>query len=90
MWTVSALAGLLFMLIKPRSLKLVTCIALTAGITFSAMAVGAAWDHNPQEEFHSADQVHWGALLSIGLSWLVVISSMFGLAGWLRSRSATE
>ena len=90
LWLTGALAALLFILIKPRPLRLVGAVALTAGITFSAIAIGAAWQHNPQEELHSVDAVSWVTLLGIGFSWLVAISSLFLLVGWLRLRASAK
>ena len=28
----------------------------------------AAWDHNPQEEFHTDVEIHWKAWLPIGIA----------------------
>ena len=59
------------------------------GTAFGVMAMYAAWQHNPQGVFHKAGQVHWGAWLFVGLSWLgptllaavpvLVLVAVFGL-----------
>jgi hypothetical protein len=43
--------------------------------TCAGLMMAAAWDHNPQEEFHGAAGIQWGPWLGIGLGWF--------LAGWL-------
>ena len=37
------------------------------------MAMAAAWDHNPMEEFHGADGIHWAEWLFIGGSWFLAL-----------------
>ena len=42
--------------------------------------MAAAWQHNPQGEFHDAVAVHWAAWLSVGASWLGVVGVVSALA----------
>ena len=61
-----------------------SAIAWKRGGLFSAMigvaaglfAMWAAWDHNPQQEFHGVDGVNWSAWLAIGASWTVAIGGV--------------
>lgn len=39
----------------------------------AVMAMGAAWGHNPDEEFHSAAGVQWGRWLTIGFVWFFTL-----------------
>ena len=42
----------------------------------AGLAMYAAWDHNPQLAFHEDGGVHWGAWLTIGLTWFVAIAGI--------------
>jgi hypothetical protein len=46
-----------------------------AGCVLGAMVAGfvmyAAWDHNPQEEFHGMNGIQWLPWFGVGLSWFV-------------------
>ena len=46
------------------------------GIAFGIWMMCAAWDHNPQGEFHNENGVEWGNLLGIGLGWFVAVSGI--------------
>jgi hypothetical protein len=35
--------------------------------------MAAAWDHNPQEVYHSAAGIAWGAWLAIGIGWFLAL-----------------
>ena len=57
-------------------------VALTAG----AFATYAAWEHNPQGEFHEVDAagttiVHWIDLLLVGGSWFGLTLGALCLGG---------
>lgn len=61
-----------------RSLAIVAAFCSALGFAVAALAMYAAWDHNPQGEFHelAADGkrlVHWGSWAAVGLSWFVVV-----------------
>ena len=49
------------------------------GLAASTLAMVAAWDHNPQSEFHEELRIHWEALLYIGASWFVLVGLIAGL-----------
>lgn len=53
-------------------------IALAVGSVVGAFNMYAAWQHNPQCEFHCEGTIVWGNWLLVGASWLVV-----GAAGTL-------
>jgi hypothetical protein len=46
-------------------------VAALAGIAAGAFTMWAAWDHNPQGEFHDGSEIHWAYWLSIGLAWFI-------------------
>jgi hypothetical protein len=51
----------------------------------AAWMMAAAWDHNPQEEFHGAAGIQWGPWLAIGLSWFLALwlpLAVLGLILW--------
>lgn len=54
-------------------------IAITIGVVLGALAAAlsmfAAWDHNPQGEFHASGNVHWRSLLAVGGSWFVALGT---------------
>jgi hypothetical protein len=35
-----------------------------------------AWDHNPQLAFHEEGIIHWGAWLTIGVTWFLAIAGV--------------
>lgn len=35
--------------------------------------INAAWQHNPQGEFHDESGIRWGSLLVIGASWFLLV-----------------
>ena len=41
----------------------------------SLVALGMAWDHNPQGEYwdYTTGEVHWLPFLGVGLSWFVIV-----------------
>jgi hypothetical protein len=43
------------------------------GIMVSGFVMYAAWDHNPQGEFHGTNGVQWLHWFGLGLSWFVPI-----------------
>lgn len=52
-------------------------IATLCGLALGAFAMFAAWEHNPQEEFHTlaADgtiTIQWGGWLLIGVGWFLL------------------
>ena len=61
-----------------RSLTLLAALCALPGLAMAAFAMFAAWDHNPQGEFHTraADGslvIHWGGWIAIGLSWFLLV-----------------
>ena len=57
---------------------------IASGIVVGAFAMAAAWDHNPQGEFHDAGGIHWVGWLAVGLGWfLPVTGGVSVLAGAL-------
>jgi ABC-type phosphate/phosphonate transport system permease subunit len=61
-----------------RTVAIAASIATFAAVVVSAFAMYAAWDHNPQGEFHETFRdgttvIHWGDWLGIGLSWFLMV-----------------
>jgi type VI protein secretion system component VasK len=61
-----------------RTIAIVAALCSALGFAVAALAMYAAWDHNPQGEFHElADDgtrlIHWGAWAAVGLVWFVVV-----------------
>jgi hypothetical protein len=59
------------------------------GLCFGAFAMYAAWQHNPQGEFHDETGVHWIDWLSIGGFWVAAIAGvpwLFAISFRLRHR----
>jgi hypothetical protein len=50
----------------------ITLLGIFAGVT----AMYAAWEHNPQGEFHDETGVHWADWCGVGLSWFAVVSGI--------------
>lgn len=46
------------------------------GLCLGALMMYAAWDHNPQGEFHDETGIHWLTWLGIGFSWLVAVAGI--------------
>jgi hypothetical protein len=68
--------------------RLLFAWAVPAGAV-AAFVMYAAWQHNPQGEFHSAAGVDWKAWLGLGLVWFLgVLLSGLLLAGALRLAAA--
>lgn len=44
------------------------------GIFAGFIAVYAAWQHNPQLEFHNVESINFIGLGLIGLSWVLVVA----------------
>jgi hypothetical protein len=40
-------------------------------VAIAAFAMYAAWQHNPQGEFHSVSGIEWKAWLGLGLFWFL-------------------
>jgi hypothetical protein len=52
------------------------------GLAVGGFMMAAAWDHNPQREFHGPGVIHWDAWLPIGVSWagIVFLTLLLGLS----------
>ena len=46
------------------------------GLCGAAFAMYAAWQHNPQSEFHDETGVHWVDWLRIGFFWFAAIAGI--------------
>lgn len=63
-------------------------IPLAASAVFSALVGSAmtyaAWQHNPQGEFHEPGVIHYGSLLLVFGSWFGVVMGITGtlIIGW--------
>lgn len=44
------------------------------GLLVAAVVLSAAWEHNPQGEFHELGVVHWDSVLWLVGSWFVVFA----------------
>lgn len=69
-----------------RGLTAVTAFSAAPGLVAAVIAMCAAWDHNPQGEFHElpahgTQLVHWGELGKVGLAWFVVEFAPLFLCG---------
>jgi hypothetical protein len=49
------------------------CVVAAA---IAALAMYAAWNHNPQLVFHENGVIHWGAWLAVGISWFATIAGV--------------
>ena len=56
-----------------RVLRVTLAICTAVALGAAATAMYAAWQHNPQEEFHGAGGVEWGAWLFIGMTWFLAV-----------------
>jgi hypothetical protein len=61
-----------------RALAMVAAVCAVPSVAAAALAMFAAWEHNPQGEFHevAADGnlvVHWEWWAWVGLSWFLVV-----------------
>ena len=59
---------------RHRQWLLAAIASLSIGLLVVVLVMLAAWDHNPQEEFHDVTGIRWRAWLTVGGSWLLVIS----------------
>ena len=62
-------------------------LGASVGALAAAATMTAAWDHNPQGEFHEAGVVHWADWLFVGGSWFVVIGLGVSFVAYLGLRS---
>jgi hypothetical protein len=46
------------------------------GALVAALMMYIAWDHNPQLAFHEDGIIHWGAWLTIGVTWFAAIAGI--------------
>ena len=82
------------------SQKIILALAVLFGLAGAAFLMYAAWEHNPQGEFHETDgsgTIYWLTWLPIGacgfgaafgLAWLP--ASAFELVAWALYRRATR
>jgi hypothetical protein len=56
-----------------RAARLVLGFGLLAGLLLGGAMTDAAWQHNPQGEFHDESGIRWGSLLVIGASWFLLV-----------------
>jgi hypothetical protein len=47
-------------------------VGVGIGLVLAAIAMAAAWRHNPGGEFHSAAGIEWGPWLTLGGLWAAV------------------
>ena len=62
-------------------------LGISVGALAAAATMAAAWDHNPQGEFHATGVIHWADWLFVGGSWFVVISLAASFVVYLALRS---
>lgn len=48
-------------------------LAVCAGGFAAFTTIYAAWEHNPQQVFHSATHVNWAGLGLIGVAWFITV-----------------
>lgn len=62
-----------------RSTKIIAAISLAFGVMLSALALSAAFDHNPQYRFYGPEphDLHWDQILPVGISWLLMGLPLF-------------
>jgi len=66
---------------------IVAAFCAVSGVVAAALSMWAAWDHNPQGEFHelAADGtqlIHCGSWAAVGLSWfLAIFVPLFVISG---------
>ena len=60
------------------------------GLVVAIPVMYAAWDHNPQGEFHNELGVNWGNWLLIGVTWFAPVAALVflisGTIHWLAAR----
>jgi hypothetical protein len=49
-------------------------VGAAAGLPIAAVMMYIAWQHNPQGGFHDETGIHWLVWISIGFSWLVMVT----------------
>ncbi len=59
--------------------KTALLIGTILGLGAAILTMYAAWQHNPQGEFHEGSVLHWMPWLYIGASWFVVVGLCTGL-----------
>ena len=57
------------------------------GLLLAGLMMYAAWQHNPQGEFHDETGVRWGYWLLLGFLWFIFITGVpyaigLGVLGW--------
>jgi hypothetical protein len=57
-----------------RAWKLSAILGLAAGSLVAAGMLLVAWSHNPSNEFHSPDGVHWNDWLTVGAAWFAAVA----------------
>lgn len=84
---------------RPASVRTLwrVLVRLAASIlAVAALMMYVAWQHNPQGEFHDAEEVHWAAWLAVGWSWFLglwvpfaaLASALWGASRWAARRRA--
>lgn len=53
-------------------------ISSVPGIIIGLLIMSIAYDHNPQGEFHSNGNIHWGELLPLGIAWALCTTLFLG------------
>jgi len=75
-----ALAGLLIWVLSRRRESTpwlaAGAFAFVLALVAAGVATAAAWQHNPQQEFHSASSVNWGGLFVVAASWFAPVYSV--------------
>jgi len=91
-----ALAGLLIWVLARRRDSTpwlaAGAFAFVLALGAAALATAAAWQHNPQSEFHSVSSINWGGLVVVATGWfapayagaLLVARAVTGLVGRMR------
>jgi hypothetical protein len=74
---------------KPNLLVALTVVSVVLGVLFAGFFMMAAWNHNPQGEFHSEEGIQWANWLEIGIAAFVVAEIPVAagwIANWVRER----
>ncbi|WP_435237271.1 hypothetical protein ACR30L_06790 [Psychromonas sp. PT13] len=53
-------------------------IAIAFGFVVGCFVIYSAWQHNPQQAYHSAEKIEWINLSLLGLIWWLIISTIVG------------
>jgi len=61
-----------------KVLKIGWAVAVLVGFLAGSVAVYAAWQHNPQQEFHSPETIKWIELSMIWFSWFLIVATVLG------------